>query len=124
MTYHVKQYPPAKVVPEESNQFPEAQVELDAAINEMRRQGPSPAGFNVKSLGAVLGGLYQLNLRVKGKQIRILYAPYGTEIILFHIHKKTSPQEQKAGYSVAMARKKEYERKLKEQQHAGNRTVH
>jgi hypothetical protein len=109
MPHELRQWPPS-VYPTEIEEFPEAREAIDAALNEMRLQGPSPLGYHVKNLGRSKNFLWQLNLKVQKRQIRILYAPYKNTIVVFRIHKKSSPQEQQDAYIVAMNRKKQAER--------------
>lgn len=109
MAYDVRQWPSAVYPDEMIQECPEAEEVIDALIRNMRAQGPSPSGYNVKTLGAKLGGLWQINLKVVKRQVRILYAPYSQRIVLFRIHKKGSPQEQTRAYRLAMTRKREYE---------------
>jgi hypothetical protein len=112
MPHELRQWP-SDVYPGEAKEFPEAAVDIDTALLELHRQGPSPLGYHVKNLGKKKGGLWQLNLKVQRRQIRILYAPYRDTIIVFRIHKKSSPQEQAAAYDLAMARKKAAENFMK-----------
>lgn len=101
---------PASVYPGEGDsECPEAKATIDVLIRTLRLQGPSPSGYAVKTLGRKLGGLWQINLKVAKRQVRVLYAPYGQTIVLFRIHKKGSPQEQRRAYKLAMTRKSEYE---------------
>ena len=123
MAHELKQWP-ADVYPDETEEFPEAGADIDTALLELRRQGPSPLGYHVKNLGKTKNGLWQLNLKVQRKQIRILYAPYKGFIVIFRIHKKGSPQEQQAAYQVAMARKKSAENLMKGGMHVGALTIH
>jgi len=109
MPYALKQRP-ASVYPDEMrDECPEAEVEIDVLLQSMAQHGPSPPGYAIKTLGAQLGGLWQANLKIEKRQVRILYAPYGTDIVLFRIHKKSSPREQRRAYTLAMKRKAEYE---------------
>jgi hypothetical protein len=128
MGYVVAQWPPDAVYPGEvQKECPEAAEVIDLLIRGMRAQGPSPAGYRVKALGARLGGLWQVNLKIEKRQVRLLYAPYGQTIVLFRIHRKGSPQEQTRAYELARRRKRDYEsrKQLTEQaSHGGNRTVH
>jgi hypothetical protein len=98
--------------------------DIDVALLELRRQGPSPLGYQVKNLGKSKGHLWQMNLKVNRKQIRILYAPDKDKIVVFRIHKKGSPQEQQRAYLLAMARKKEAEEIMKGGGHVGSLAVH
>jgi hypothetical protein len=124
MAHALRQWPP-DVYPDETHEFPEAAADIDEALRQLQRQGPSPLGFTAKNLGKSKDYLWQLNLRVQRKQIRILYAPYKTEIVVFRIHKKGSPQEQRRAYVVAMARKKQAEQLMKPGgTHVGNLTLH
>ena len=116
MAHKLRQWPNT-VYPGELGEFPEAQVDIDVALLEMSKQGPAPAGYKVKNLGKSKGGLWQLNMKVEGRQIRILYAPYGDVIFVFRIHKKSSDQEQQRAYDLAMKRKREVDRLI--QQGAG-----
>lgn len=126
MPYHVRQWPATVYPGEMENECPEAGANIDVLIRELVRQGPSPDGYDVKTLGKGKGSLWQINLKVQKRQIRILYAPYRETIVLFRIHKKSSPQEQKRAYSLAEKRKREHEadKKLTERRssHDGNRT--
>ena len=123
MAYELKQWP-ADVYPDETEEFPEAGADIDTALLELHRQGPSPLGYHVKSLGKTKNGLWQLNLKVQRNQIWILYAPYKDFIVVFKIHKKGSPREQQAAYQVATARKKAVENLLKRGMHVGALTIH
>jgi hypothetical protein len=108
---HAVRYWPATVYPGEAKaECPEAMAVIDTLFWRMRSEGPKPIGYDVKPLGAKLSGLWQLNLKVKGRQVRILYAPFGQDIVLFRIHKKSSPQEQKRAYRLAGDRKRDYEK--------------
>lgn len=109
MAYDVRQWPQTVYPDEVRKHCPEAEPVIDALIRRMQSHGPSPSPYAVKTLGKAVGGLWQVNLRVDGRQVRILYAPYGQMIVLFHIHKKSSKQEQNRAYKVATDRKKEYE---------------
>jgi hypothetical protein len=86
---------------------PEAEVDIDVLVTELARRGP--AGYDIKTLGKGKSDLWQINLKIQKRQIRILYAPYRETIVLFRIHKKGSPQEQRRAYSLAEKRKREYE---------------
>jgi hypothetical protein len=110
MPYYVCQWPTNVYPGEVEQECPEAKAVVIVLIQQMRLQGPSPQNYAVKTLGAKVGGLWQINLKVEKRQIRVLYAPYGTTIVLFRIHKKSSPQEQQRAYRIAMKRKLEYER--------------
>jgi hypothetical protein len=109
MPYDVRQWPTTVYPGEMKKECPEADARIDVLIRELARRGPSPAGYEVKTLGKGKGGLWQINLKVQKRQIRILYAPYRETIVLFRIHKKGSPQEQQRAYSLAEKRKSEYE---------------
>lgn len=126
MAYLVYQYPDGIYPDEAAKDCPEALEALAVLIRELGEVGPSPEIYSVKTLGKKLGGLWQINLRVP-RQVRVLYAPYGNKIVIFCIHKKSSPQEQSRGYETAMRRKAEYEelsKKLQRPQNVGNRTLH
>ena len=123
MPHDLEQWP-ADVYPNETEEFPEAGADIDTALLELQRQGPSPLGYHVKNLGKTKNGLWQLNLKVQRKQIRILYAPYKGIIVIFRIHKKGSLQEQQAAYQVAMVRKKAAEDFMKGGMHVGALTIH
>jgi hypothetical protein len=109
MPYDVRQWPPSVYPGEINNECPEALEIIDALLANMRREGPSPEGYQVKALGKKKRGLWQINLKAEHRQIRVLYAPDGQDIILFRIHKKGSPQEQNRAYELAKTRKLEYE---------------
>jgi hypothetical protein len=109
MAHDVRQWP-STVYPDEVHaECPEALEIIDVLIMNFRRHGPSPPGYHVKTLGAKIGGLWQINLKVSKRQIRVLYAPYEQIIVIFRIHKKGSPQEQTRAYELAKRRKSEYE---------------
>src|SRR3954447_2505898 len=124
MAYDVGQWPREAVYPAEvERECPEALEVIDALLFAMRSAGPSPPGYAVKTLGAKLGGLWQINLKVQKRQIRLLYAPYGRMIVCFRIHKKGSPQEQARAYDLAKRRKSEYET-IRRTSHHGTGTAH
>ena len=125
MPYDLKQWPQS-VYPGATAEFPDAMPVIDVALQALRTEGPRPQGYEFKPLGKKKGGLWQINLRVKRQQIRILYAPYGQTIIVFHIHKKSSPQEQQRAYDKAMSRKRQAEQIMKDagNTHVGLPTVH
>jgi hypothetical protein len=128
MSYDVLQWPATVYPGEVRHECPEAEPVIDALILQIRREGPSPSGYGVKTLGNKLGRLWQINLKVgQGRQVRILYAPYGQKVVLFRIHKKSSKSEQQRAYELAMERKREYEeamRKVEISNRDGNRTTH
>jgi hypothetical protein len=107
--YSVRQWPSSVYPGEVDSECPEAREIIDALILNFTRHGPSPDGYGVKTLGKRMGGLWQINLRVQKRQVRVLYAPYGNQIVLFRIHKKGSPQEQRRAYELAIQRKHEFE---------------
>jgi Phage derived protein Gp49-like (DUF891) len=109
MPHDVRQWPATVYPGEMQKECPEAEANIDVLVRELARRGPSPGGYDVKTLGKEKGGLWQIKLKVQKRQIRILYAPYRETIVLFRIHKKGSPQEQQRAYSLAMKRKREYE---------------
>jgi hypothetical protein len=109
MPYTVCQWPKGVYPDEIRAECPEAEATIDVLIGKMRSAGPNPPGYQVKALGKKLGGLWQINLKVEKRQVRILYAPYPETIVIFRIHKKSSPQEQKRAYESAQKRKREYE---------------
>jgi hypothetical protein len=127
MAYDLLQWP-ASVYPGEANaECPEAIPTLDKLLLTLKAHGPSPPGYGFKNLGKGRKGLWQINLKVKKRQVRVLYAPYGTSIVLFRIHKKSSPQEQERAYELAMSRKTQYEFEMAAQEkasHGGNRSSH
>lgn len=107
---------PRSVFPEEvEDECPEALEAVITVIREMERLGPAPEVRQVKTLGRKLGSLWQMNLRVEGRQVRILYAPYDSQILLFRIHKKSSKGEQDRGYELAIKRKRSYELHVRQQ---------
>jgi hypothetical protein len=110
MAHDVRQWPDGVYPGEVRRECPEAEAVIDTLIRRLGRDGPSPDAYRVKTLGSKLGGLWQISLKVSGRQIRVLFAPYGSVIVIFRIHKKSSPQEQQRGYKDAMARKREYEK--------------
>ena len=114
MPHDIRQWPATVYPGELQAECPEAEADIDVLIRALRAEGPSPEGYNVKNLGKSKGGLWQANLRVEKRQVRILYAPFGNTIVLFRIHKKGSPQEQQRAYKLAMDRKQKYETFVKE----------
>ena len=76
MLYDVKRWPNSVYPGEVDAECPEAIAAIDVMILKLREQGPSPDGYQVKTLGAKMAGLWQINLRVEGRQIRVLYSPY------------------------------------------------
>jgi hypothetical protein len=127
MPYDVRQWPSSVYPGEVDSECPEARELIDALILNFKRHGPSPDGYGVKTLGKKLGGLWQINLRAERRQVRVLYAPYGQQIVLFRIHKKSSPQEQRRAYELAVTRKSEFEAVRKDAEREKNdrgRTLH
>lgn len=110
MAHYVLQYPSTVYPGEVRAECPEAEPTIDVLLGKMAAEGPSPEGYGFKPLGKKRDGLWQINLKVAQRQVRILYAPYGQAIVLFRIHKKGSPQEQERAYELAQRRKREYER--------------
>jgi len=111
MPYAVLQWPATVYPGEVDAECPEAKPAILVLLQRLRAAGPSPDGYAVKTLGSGLGGLWQINLKIEKRQVRILYAPYGEKIVLFRIHKKSSSQEQEQAYDMAQKRKREYEAK-------------
>jgi hypothetical protein len=109
MSYAVLKYPTSVYPGEVEEECPEAKEIIDVLLMVMGRDGPSPEGYGVKTLGKEKDQLWQINLKVAKRQVRILYAPYRQKIVLFRIHKKGSPQEQQRAYELAGKRKGEYE---------------
>jgi len=126
MAYDVLKWPDSVYPDEVTDECPEAREIIDVLIREMRAVGPSPEGYSVKNHGKKKDGLWQINLKIKKRQVRILYAPYKGKIVLFRIHKKGSPQEQDRAYDKAQTRKAQYEKIQKEterEHHGGSRTI-
>jgi hypothetical protein len=127
MPYDVGRWPDSVYPEEVDRECPEAREVIDTLISNLRKQGPSPDGYRVKTLGAKMGGLWQISLKVEKRQIRVLHAPYGQMIVIFRIHKKGSPQEQTRAYGLARTRKREYElakQKAERAAHDRHRTLH
>jgi hypothetical protein len=130
----VKQWPNTVYPDEVNDECPEAKAVIAVLIRKMEDSGPSPEGYQVKNLGQKMDGLWQINLKVEKRQIRILYSPYGSVIVLFRIHKKSSPQEQTRAYELAKKRKREYEteseklrveqQRARQQSNGKRRTLH
>ena len=110
MGYTIDKWPEGVYPGEIQAECPEAEAMIDVLIARMKGQGPQPDGYQVKPLRRRLSGLWQINLKVQKRQVRVLYAPYGDRIVIFRIHKKSSPQEQERAYALAQKRKREYER--------------
>src|SRR5262249_30652677 len=119
--YDVRQWPSSVYPGEVDSECPEARAVIDVLLRNMQAEGPSPEGYQVKALGKKKSGLWQVNLKVEQRQIRVLYAPDGQQIILFRIHRKGSPQEQNRAYELAQTRKREYERRKQEMTKANQR---
>ena len=109
MAHDVRQWPNSVYPGEVRAECPEGEEVIDTLIRNLRREGPSPEGYQVKNLGKRMSGLWQINMKIEKRQVRILYAPYGQVIVLFRIHKKGSSQEQKRAYDLAKDRKRQYE---------------
>jgi hypothetical protein len=109
MAHDVRQWPESVYPGEADDECPEAIAVLDTLLLNLQSQGPAPPGYKVKNLGKKRSGLWQINLKVEKRQVRVLYAPYGNTIVLFRIHKKSSPQEQTRAYELAAERKSQYE---------------
>jgi hypothetical protein len=127
MAHGIEHFPDTVYPSEIKDECPEALEAIDALIFRMQTGGPSPEGYDVKTLGRQLGGLWQISLKIveTKRQVRVLYAPYGQTIALFRIHKKGSRQEQQRAYELAMKRKAQYEAKRKmmqRNQHGKHRT--
>jgi hypothetical protein len=112
MSHNIKQWPDTVYPGAVDSECPEAKAVIDVLISQLSVQGPSPLGYQVKVLGKKMNHLWQINLKVEKRQIRVLYAPYGSDIILFRIHKKSSPQEQSRAYAQAIKRKTDYQNDL------------
>ena len=112
MVHELRQWPHS-VYPDEVEEFPEAKAAIDVALRELMVQGPSPLGYNFKNLGKHKAYLWQINLKINKRQIRILYAPYSKVIVIFRIHKKGSGQEQQLAYKLAMKRKQQAEESMR-----------
>lgn len=122
MPHAVLIYPPTVYPGEADAECPEAKPLLDVLIRVLQQHGPSPPGYAVKNLGAQKDQLWQINLRAGGgRQVRVLYAPYKDEIVLFRIHKKSSGPEQQRAYELAIKRKRAFEaqRKIEEKAKQG-----
>ena len=126
MPHDVRQWPNSVYPGEATVECPEALHVIDVLLVNFTRHGPSPDGYSVKTLGKELGGLWQINLKVQKRQVRVLYAPYGQQIVLFRIHKKSSAPEQRRAYGLAIQRKREFEAEKErvEREKNGRRTLH
>ena len=110
MPHEVLQRPSTVFPGEAEGECPEAVGAILELIQAMQAEGPNPLGYGAENLGQGVHGLWQINLKVQKRQVRILYAPDGDKIILFRIHKKSSAAEQRRAYAVAGKRKAEYEK--------------
>jgi hypothetical protein len=124
MAYTLHQWPFDTVFPGEAEQFPDATPTITVLMTRFQADGPRPLGYAFKPLGKEQDGLWQINLKVNRRQIRVLYAPYGQIITLFHIHKKASRHDQTAGYALARSRKRQYEAWLKSQKNGKPQSIH
>lgn len=125
MPHAVLQFPPGIYPAEVEAECPEAAAAIAVLIMELEKQGPSPDGYRFKNLGKRKSYLWQINLKGEGRQVRILYAPYKKKIVIFRIHKKSSPQEQQHAYDLAVARKRQYDQLIDAEERAshGTRTI-
>jgi hypothetical protein len=55
MAYDVGQWPRSVYPGEVDRECPEAREVIDALLLNLRQQGPSPAGYRVKTLGSKMG---------------------------------------------------------------------
>lgn len=109
MAHDVRQWPSNVYPGEVDRECPEARAGVAVLLLNLQAHGPSPPGYAVKTLGRKKHGLWQINLKIEKRQVRVLYAPFGQTIVLFRIHKKGSPQEQTRAYELAGKRKREFE---------------
>ena len=123
MSFVLQQWPQT-VYPDEADELPSAKMVIDVALKNLAQYGPKPEGYSVKNLGKKKGCLWQLNLKVEKQQIRILFAPYNKTIVVFKIHKKSSPQEQDRAYADAMKRKNYADQVMKKSGQAHDITIH
>lgn len=86
-----------------------ARTAVFVMLREMQREGPHPSTYSTKPLPRHLHGLTQANLKINREQIRVIYAVYGTRIVVLSVFKKTSPQVERREYETALARKKTVE---------------
>src|SRR5258707_11258737 len=113
MPYTIHQWP-GSVQKDEIETLPlDASIAVLVMLRRMRVAGPFPEEYNVKALPRENHGLRQVNLRINGEQIRVLFSVYQTKIVVLHVFKKTSPQIEKRGYEKARDRKKTVETFLK-----------
>jgi phage-related protein len=109
MSYEIKQWP-GSVSKSEIGALPlAAESAVLLMLKEMAKRGPMPQEYGIKPLKNHLHGLKQANLKVNKEQIRVLFSVYGSQIVVFHVFKKTSPQVEKRGYQKALDRKKQAE---------------
>jgi len=114
MPYDLCQWPDG-VYPGELGQFQSPLADIDMALQTLKADGTRTEIYSVKNLGKLKEYLWQLNLRSDGQQIRILFAPYNKMIVVFLIHKKSSPEEQQRAYKLAMKRKRQLDNEMKSQ---------
>jgi phage-related protein len=114
MEYEIKQWP-SSVERSEIRALPlEAESAVLVMLKEMAKRGPMPEEYGIKPLKKHLHGLRQANLKVNREQIRVLFSVYGSQIVVFHVFKKTSPQIETRGYQKALERKKQAERHMRD----------
>jgi phage-related protein len=112
MGYDIRQWP-GSVGKSEIGALPaDSESAVLVMLREMTKRGPMPEEYDIKPLKRHLHGIKQANLRVKNEQIRVLFSVYGSQIVVFHVFKKTSPQVETRGYEKALKRKKQAESRI------------
>lgn len=105
MAYDICQWP-ASIQKGEIGKLPEdAEAAVLVMLRAMRLRGPWLEEYTIKPLSGRLHGLNQVNMKVNGEQIRVLFSVYGQCIVVYHAFKKTSPQIEQRGYGIALNRK-------------------
>ncbi|SRR6266545_104990 len=113
MPYETRQWPPSVQKDEIATLPGAAEAAVLVMLREMRRRGPWLEEYKIKPLPKRLHGLNQVNMKISGEQIRVLFSVYGNCVAVFHVFKKTSSQIEQRGYDLALARKKTAEQIVK-----------
>jgi phage-related protein len=112
MAYDIRQWP-ASIRKTAIGKLPgDAEAAVLVMLRAMRLRGPWLEEYTIKPLPRHLHGLNQVNMKVNGEQIRVLFSVYRWCIVVFHVFKKTSPAMEQRAYETALNRKKTAEQIL------------
>lgn len=105
MAYDIRQWPASVRKSEIGKLPPDAEVAILVMLRAMRLRGAWLEEYTIKPLPGRLHGLNQVNMKVNGEQIRVLFSVYGQCIVVYRAFKKTSPQIEQRAYDIALNRK-------------------